>query len=42
MAVLKNIKISTTYNEVHDITADIKKVVEEKMAKDQDWILSIR
>ena len=29
MAVLKNIKLSTTYNEVHDITQDVKKVVEE-------------
>lgn len=29
MAVLKNFKLSTTYNEVHDITKEVKQTVEE-------------
>ena len=34
MSVLKNIKISTTYNEVHDITKEVKQVVEESGIKE--------
>lgn len=34
MAVLKNFKLSTTYNEVCDITEDVKRTVEESGIKE--------
>lgn len=34
MAVLEKIELSTTYNEVHDITKDVKQIVEESGIKE--------